>query len=199
MSRFLSPAILDAVSANAVYLALLFEAEFFPQPVRLWTGMGSLSVDGRTYLGATVETADGKRAMLVNVSVDQASDATAASATFTLTNVPPEAAAADLNNAVYRNRPLTVWLACFDEFGALIGSPFRLWKGLMDMLSASFGPDGVTMTLTAESRSKAARKNTESMWSDAAARKVDSLDGGFRYLSVIQQRDYPWAQRASNA
>ena len=51
MARELSSAVAAAVSAQVVRPALLYEGEFPAGTLRMWTGMGTISWDGQTWVG----------------------------------------------------------------------------------------------------------------------------------------------------
>lgn len=51
MSRTMTPAFAEALAADDLRPALLFEGDFATGVVRLWSGLGPLVWDGRTWQG----------------------------------------------------------------------------------------------------------------------------------------------------
>lgn len=132
---------LAAITAPRVNVTLLFEADFDSGQENLFTGYGTLSFNGRTYLGI------GK---LLQVDPAQETSSIAAEgATFQLSGVRAE----DISIALaenYRGRPVRVLLGQFYDDGTLVADPIPLFSGTMDVMTLNGDPAAPVITMTAE-------------------------------------------------
>ena len=140
-SRDLTAGMLTAIQAGHVRPAILYEGEFYSAGVvylRLWTGVGSLSWDSKTWTGG------GK---LLGISVLQETSQTkAVGFEVKLSGMPSDLISLALSS-VQRNRAGRLWLALFDSSGAVIADPYLLKRGRFNMIPIE--DDGKTCTITA--------------------------------------------------
>ncbi len=153
MPRGLSEAYKVALASRAkgiVYCVELMTAT----PVRVWTGVGSLTTLGQTWLGL------GEFGVISGVQSDMS--LRAQSISFSIVGLPNDAITAGLiagtRGERYQGLDLTVYLGITNaDTGALVGDPVAVWTGLADVLSFRRG-ESVSATLTGEHLSSRMRR-----------------------------------------
>ena len=80
MSRDITPAVAAALNASELQPAIFFEGEFPSGMVRIWTGVGDISWDGKTWTGVGV--------LLGLGALEETSDVVASGTTVSLSGVP---------------------------------------------------------------------------------------------------------------
>lgn len=153
MTRGLSAGLVAHLDGDVQRPAFLIEAEFQDSngtdaTLRLWTGIGPLSYDGKTWTG----TGD----ILTMEGYEEIMDTVARGTSFTLSGI----GTADVNGngdtivdlalrTEYQSRPITLMAAFFDEnwdvIGAMVG-----FSGFMDVMDVQEDGETATVSLTAE-------------------------------------------------
>jgi hypothetical protein len=130
MTRVLSEATTAAVQARVVRPALLADLAFGSGNLRLWTGIGDLVWNGVVFTGA---------GGLVGISeVEEATEVRATTTTLTLSGVSADMVAIALADT-WQGRPADLYLALFDEAGALLSDPITVRTARMDQLTWTEG------------------------------------------------------------
>jgi hypothetical protein len=142
-TRALSGAVAGAAVAPAVRLALFVELAFDAGAVRLWSGVGPVAWDGKTWTGAGTLGAVS--------AIEETGELRAPGVTFTLSGVASAVVALALGEA-YQGRPAVVWLAMLDEAGAIVADPVKVFAGRMDRMELARERTSAVVRLSAENR-----------------------------------------------
>jgi hypothetical protein len=184
MSRNLSNAFANAVTAGVVAPVMLMKAEFDSGDVLAWTGYGTITFGGDSYLGVGDFGGVDK--------VEESADVRANGAVLTLSGIPSDLIATALLED-YQGRPITLYLGLLNlTSGALIDSPYAVISGRMDVMSIEEGSDTATISLTVENnlieltRSKERRYTHEDQLIDYP----DDL--GLEYVAGLQEKPLDW-------
>lgn len=138
-----SPEMLAKITGGAVKLDVLLYVQSTPTPIRVWTGVGPLtipadSVDtaGGTYLGIGRLVGFPALSQLINGVAERVE--------FTLSGVDPDALRlADQDAEGLRAAEAFCGLAIMDDVGAIIDATFWVWNGESDTPKISrTGGDG---------------------------------------------------------
>lgn len=131
MTRSLDAATETALQAGAVSWALMAEFELSDlESVCVWTGVGELVYDGKTFLGVGDFGGVSK--------VSEHADGTLDAVSYTLSGVENEiidTLISEMLDANIEGRAARLWLAAFDPDMAIIGAPVLLRNDLMNDLS----------------------------------------------------------------
>lgn len=124
-------------------------------PVRAWTGVGSITALGATWIGV------GELGVIDGVQSDLALKAQEVS--LALTGLPTDVATPGVLQATraefYQGKPLKIYYAMTNiDTGALLDAPVPVWVGVADVLAFQRG-DTVTCTLTGEHISSRLRQS----------------------------------------
>ena len=177
-----------AVAENVVRLAVLAYADFPSGPVRMWTGIGTLFVDGHDWqgVGSLLAIED------ITETVDSAQNGMA----VRLSGIPSEIFdAVTLGN--YQNRRAEVSLVLFDEDYTVCGSPVPLFKGLMDSDTVKDSGSEVSVTIYLESalsdqlRPRVFRYTHE----DQQTLYPGEDDKGLEFVAALQNLQLQWGQQ----
>lgn len=183
MSRTLTTAFVNAAKSAVVYPAILVEADFDSGSVNCWSGLGTLHVGGRDYIGTG-------EVLRIDPG-EETSALEARGASFELTCAKDSDVSIALSEP-YSDRPARIILALFDENATLISDPVRIFSGKMDVMSINDDTTRPIITLTAENdgiiltRVKERRFTHEDQQIDYAG------DLFFEFVPSMQDREIQW-------
>jgi len=185
VSRPLTTAALEALTAADVRLALFFAARFPSGWVRLWTGRGPIQWAGQEWAGAGT---------LIGLSeIEESTAVEANGVAVTLAGVPPELVSAAIGEA-QQGLPGRVWLAFLDDAGTVIADPVFLFAGRLDVPTLQDGAETCTITLSYESRLVSLTRAREWRYTHESQQVLHPGDRGFEYVAAIQAQDIVWGR-----
>jgi len=156
VARGLSAGLEGAVTASTLYPIILIEANLDSGDILMWSGVGDLVYDGKTYLGA------GQVLSIGEVVETQSVEARGAS--FTLSGVPSSLVSLALAEN-YQNRPVKMYLAALDADGVMLGTPYPIFSGKADVMEVAAGADSASAQTSAGARRKIKRQSTRAIHS----------------------------------
>lgn len=181
MSREMTSGMAAAVAAGTVRPALLAEIETASGAVRVWTGIGELTWDGKAFQG--VGTFGGVSA------VTETTDLSANGVRFQLSGVPAELVAVALSD-VRQGLPASLWLACFDADMAMIADPLLVFSGRTDVPDLDDSGGAAAVGVTAESRLIDLDRPRTRRYTPEDQRLDDPTDRGFDYVAGLQEKEF---------
>lgn len=175
----------DAVVARACYIGC-------DPPVRVWSGEGTLPIDGEDFLGI------GNRA-LAQVSGGAIGGA-AQNLTLTLSGIDPEIID-DLDADELQDAAVAVWRLIFDNSGTVLLDAQVYERGRVDAVTTDETVGDVSAILVAvEGAARGLGRRGARMRTDADQRLIDPLDGGYRKVSYAGEITLYWGgQRPATA
>lgn len=183
MARSLSAGMITEVTAKSLSPILLMKAEFDSGDLNLWTGIGSLTYNGDTYVGA---------GNLIGVSaVKESIGVEAHGVNFSLSGLPTSLISLALTED-YQGRAASCWFAALDSAGALVSSPYLLFKGRMDVLEILEGGETATLTMRCENLLIDFRRQKTRRYSDDDQKEAYSTDRGLEFVDQMQDREIIW-------
>lgn len=142
MARDLDATLATEITQPEVRLRLFYEGEFEGGTVRLWTGVGDLSLFGQTWLGV---------GLLLGVSrVGETADLRAVGYTVSLAGLSSEVYAMVLANARL-GKPGRVYVGCLSDAGAVVGVPYLAFEGRLDLPNIEMDGTSAVVTVNYES------------------------------------------------
>jgi hypothetical protein len=184
-ARDLTPSMLTEIVADEVRPILLFEGQFASGYVRLWTGFGSVSWDGKTWTGA---------GHLIGVSeIAETSDIVAAGITVSFSGVDPSLVSAAISEA-RQGMPGKIWVGLLDDTGAIIADPYLAFTGRLDVPEISDGENQCTITIAYESRLIDLNRTREWRYTHESQQVLYPGDLGLEYVAAIQDLKITWGQ-----
>jgi hypothetical protein len=185
MSRTLSTAMQAVATAEVVRPIYLVDLEFASGSIYLWSGLGDLTFNSNTYLGAGDLLAVG--------AVQESTDLTAAGAQITLGGIK-QSLLLLARDEPYQGRPLTIRLGAFDENGDLISSPVIMFSGFMDVMTIADSGDTSTITVTAENKLIAFQTTSVRRYTAEDQKIEHPADKGFEFVAKIQEKEIVWGR-----
>ena len=183
IERDMTAAAEAATEAGAVRWGFSFVGEFDGGTVYLWSGIGSLTIDGNEYIGAGGLIGFG--------GVSENFDLGATSASVTLSGIPSEYISLALAED-YQGRPASVSLILFDANNAVIADPIQIFSGKIDTMSISDDGEESTIDVIAET-DIALFSVTKPRWmTQASQQALYPDDRGFAFVAALQSREVVW-------
>jgi hypothetical protein len=175
-----------ATLAPVVCPILMVEALFDSGTVRMWSGYGDLSWNGVTWIGTGNLLGIG--------TIEEASELRATGVDISLSGIPSDL----LNIALaepYQDRECRVYLGAFDSnTGALLGDPYRIFGGRMDIMQIRDGGDTATITISVESKMIDLERPRERRYEDADQTAFFPNDRFFKFVQSIQDSEVTWGR-----
>lgn len=179
MTRSMTGAALTETAKPEIRMALLGEFDFEPPPdgagtMNMWTGVGTLSWDGKSWLGV---------GDLAGIGVVAEKAGTVASGrTFTLSGVDSALITTALTEN-YQGREVKTWIAFFDANMALVADPIQDYGGIMDNMDVSDSGDVADIQLRTESYLRRLATSNERRYTDQDQQERFSGDVFFQYVA----------------
>lgn len=186
--RDLSAGMLAAIAEGVVSAAMLIEIEYESggqQFLRIWTGVGALSWDGKTWSGG------GK---VLEVSpMPESRELKAIGFSVKVSGMLSQDISIALQS-LRKGRSGKVWLALFDGAGAIISDPYLAKRGRFSI--APIRDEGSTCTIEAryEDRLSDLSKPKERRYTHEDQQTTNPGDTGFRHVPGLQDRDFVWGR-----
>ena len=185
MSRTLSTAMQAVATAEVVRPIYLVDLEFASGSIYLWSGLGDLSFNSNTYIGAGD--------LLTIGAVQESTELTATGAQITLGGIK-QSLLTLARDEPYQGRPLTIRLGAFDENGDLIASPVILFSGFMDVMTINDSGETSTITVSAENKLIIFQKTAVRRYTAEDQKIEHPTDKGFEFVAKIQEKEVVWGR-----
>lgn len=174
---------LAAIMAQRVRLALLGEMEFRSGTLDVWTGTYPLIWGAKTFSGV------GPFGSINRIA--ETADGSAQGVTMALSGVPNSLLAAALDED-YQGQPVHVWLACFDDNWTLLDAPYKIFMGIMDIMTVQRGAPSGTISMQCESRMIELNRPRVRRYTQGDQQIDFPTDKGFSFVNSIQLLQLFW-------
>jgi len=206
MTRTLPTSVIDALDDNVVYPFFAIELNFDGADVlRLWTGIGTLNVQGVDWTGAGT---------LLNVSsIEETTEIAAKGATLSLTGIPSEVVSLALSTP-YQGRTCKIYFGLFkaskiikeDSSFLLLedGSKIYLedlnagfteiFSGYMDQMDIEELPETSTIQLRVENKLIDLERARVARYSSSYQKSIYPTDFGLDLVESLQDKEIVWGR-----
>lgn len=178
--RALDPDVIAQIESNFVRPAFFFEGEFTSSPIRLWTGLGDISWDSKTWYGNGWLQGFG--------GIGETADIKATNLEITLAGVPSNVIELALNE-VSQNKAGRLWIAFLGDADYIVPDPFLIFEGKLDTAEIDDGSKSASVTFTYETELIDLEKAEEQRYTDAYQRSIYPDDTGLRYITAMADWD----------
>jgi len=189
MSRTLSAEMQAVAASDIVRPIFLVDLLFDNNPVYLWSGVGNLSFNSQTYLGAGDLLSIGQ----VSENAELAANGITVSLSGANQSLVEKARDED-----YQGRELILRLGAFDDNGDLISSPVILFSGFMDVMKIDDSGDDASIGVSAENKLIAFERTKIRRYTNEDQKIDYPNDKGFEFISKIQEMDIVWGRAGGN-
>jgi hypothetical protein len=208
MSRDLSTATIDSISDDVVYPFFAVELQFDDNPIRMWTGQGTLVLlDGTQWVGL---------GQLLDISsIEETSEMAVKGATISLSGIPSNLLSLALSEP-YQGRVAKIYFGTLSrgnvlqESGSYIllqdGSRIEvesgergfneLFSGYMDQMNIEEGGDTSTIQMAVENKLIDLERARVARYTSGYQKSVYPLDLGMDFIEDLQDKKIPWGRKA---
>lgn len=185
MARDITSALNTEFNTNSIRPFYAITLDFETDPIRLWTGTGTISFGGNSFTGGGN--------ILGLSTASETGQIQANGSTITLSGISSDLISAALNFN-YQSRDATIHFGALDSSNAIISDPFIIFKGFMDIMTITDDAETATIALTVENRlirlesSKIRRFTSEDQ-------KIDfPEDLGLDLVADLQDKEIVWGR-----
>lgn len=184
MSRTLVSTIVSEVTAATVYPMFMAQFEFDSGNLNLWTGYRDLTVNSDVFVGA------GELGTFTPLIETEALNARGLE--FTLSGIDTSIVATALTEA-YQDRLCTLWIGFLDSDSTYIDR-LQMFKGRMDTMNISEGPETATITIAAESVLISLERANERRFTAEDQKLINASDKGYDQVPSLQNLEIAWGK-----
>jgi hypothetical protein len=185
MSRTLSSEMQAVATAELVRPIYLVDMEFTSGSVFFWSGVGNLTFNSNSYIGAGDLLSIG--------TVSETAELQANGATVTLTGIK-QSLVTIARDEPYQGRPLTIRLGALDDSGDLISSPVIIFSGFMDVMTISDSGETSTISISVENKLIAFERAFVRRYTSEDQKIEHPSDKGFEFVTKIQEKEIIWGR-----
>lgn len=179
MVRSLTTAFKTELTATKKEPIFLFDANFDSGALRLWTGYGDISWDGKTWSGS---------GHLLSVSpIEETTDIRAPGIVIQLSGIP-SAILTLVDGEDYQGRTCKIYLGFLDSNGAVIDDPYEVFRGLMDVMEDVEDEVTATIVLRVENALVDLERPIERRYTPEDQKLVNADDTFFDFVADLQER-----------
>lgn len=185
MARTLTSQQITEITAQNLRPVLFMQALFTSGYIYLWTGIGSISWNGQTWLGV------GSFATIS--AIPETSDIAAVGLKLSLSGIPTALLTSALDE-VRQGAPVIIYQGFLTTAGGVVSNPNTAWQGRMDMAEISESGDLSTITISAESRMLDLNRSRERRYEKQDQAIDFPADLGFDYVPGLQELSLVWGK-----
>lgn len=188
----MSPAMLTALQAPVLRPAVFVMATFVTGAVYMWSGLGSITWNGHTWLGLG--------SLLGFSTAEEGVTVEAKGISFSLSGIDVSLLA-DVLQEFQVGLPVQVYLGLFDGASppSLIADPITTWSGRMDQPSVDVAGETATISIACETRLLELNVSVERRYTHDDAQLDNPGDLGFSFVCGIQEITVPWGRIPSSS
>lgn len=181
----LTPTFISELQEKELKVGVFYEGEFDSGFLRLWSGLGEYSWDGKTWVGGGN--------LLGFSDVQAVSSVEAQGFSINISGIPTETVSIILSDAVQGLKG-KFWVALFNEDGTLATDPYLAFVGRLDVPSAADSADSATVDISYESILIDLLRPNDWRYTDQSQKTLYPGDRGFEYVTTIQEKEIPWGR-----
>ena len=182
-NRDITAAMQAAFDSGDMHALILVEMFFDSETLRLWTGIGDLSWNGSTWLGAGA---------VGSISdIEETEELQANGVNLTLSGVPSEYIGLAYDEP-YQRRLVKVYFGLLDDTFAVIADPKAVFVGRMDIMNIDVGPETSAITVSVESRLIDLLKSRTWRYTHEDQQIEYPGDMGLEFVADLQNKEIRW-------
>lgn len=184
--RDLTAAFIAQLEAQSKMVALFFEGDFANGTVYLWSGLGEIDWDGKTWVGFG--------GVLAGISrIKETSDTKAEGIAITLSGITETMRSLILAECE-QGKPGSVFVGFIDDNGDVVADPSNAFEGRLDVPSMVDDGKQINVTITYENRLRDLERVRELRYTDASQQEIFPGDVGFEYVPSLQDWNGTWGR-----
>ena len=206
MSRDLNSDLITQITSEAFRPFFAIQATLDSTNLRLWTGLGDLSISGITYTGVGEFLSIG--------DLEEASDISVKGLSLTLSGIPSDLISLALNTP-YQGRELTMYFGVTDlqrvfllqENGSFLlletdsritvgddDAPAQMFRGFIDTMTIEEGAETASISVSVENRLIDLERTRIFRYTDQSQKAVHPNDKGLEFVEDLQDKTFNWGR-----
>ena len=206
MSRDLNSDLITQITSPAFRPFFAINATLDSTALRLWTGLGDLSISGETYTGVGEFLGIG--------DLEEASDISVKGLSLTLSGIPSDLISLALNTP-YQGRELTMFFGVTDlqrvfllqENGSFLlletddriivgddDAPAQMFRGFIDTMTIEENAESASIMVSVENRLIDLERQRVFRYTDQSQKAVHPNDKGFEFVEDLQDKTFNWGR-----
>ena len=188
MARNLNATTSSNLALGVVKPAFFVTFEFDSADTRWWTGSGNISWDDGTGDGSQTFIGLGN---LTGIELPrETQDGSAQGIAFGISGIPTSNTSLALTEN-YKNAPVYLWLATMTDETTISGTPYLMYKGLVDVMEMN--DDGETAAISVKTEGFAYGVGpSEARRTEQDQKERHSNDRSLRYVANIPEQEFLW-------
>lgn len=187
MPRTLTSGMRTALLSSQTQPSIFVSIAFASATVCLWSGLGSVTWGGHTWLGLG--------ALMGTTAAEDAATVEARGIGITISGLAPTLYA-DCRDDFKLGLPAVVYLG-FWSAGSLVADPVVVWSGRTDQPEAEVAPDVVTVTIACENRLTDMNVAADRRLTNEDQQMDWPGDLGLQFVDGLQEAALFWGQSAT--
>jgi len=187
MSRELSVSTIDGITSDIVRPFFAVELIFDDQTIRLWTGVGTLTLgDGTEWIGS---------GNLLNIStIEETQEIAVKGANISMSGIPSELLSLALTQA-YQGRVCNIYFGTVDG-----GSIFnKIFSGYMDQMNILDAAETATIEMMVENKLIDLERARVARFTSGYQKSIYPDDKGFDFIEDLQDKKLPWGRSGDSS
>lgn len=185
MSRGFTADFIAQLISSAKSVIIFFEGEFASGTVNLWTGIGDLPWDNKTWTGTGT---------LGKITpIEDATDIRATGITVSLTGMSTEIISIIMQEC-RTGKPGKVWLGFMDDAGAVIADPSLAFVGRLDVPGVEDAGQTCSISIAYENKLRDLERARELRYTHENQQRLYPGDLGFEYVPSLQEWNGKWGR-----
>jgi|TARA_Y100000034_G_C6657441_1_gene288084 hypothetical protein len=185
MARTVASAIVTEITGAVVRPILLAELAFTSETIRVWNGIGDITVSSDVFTGiGTLGTVS---------PIIETATVKATGVDFALSGIPSGLLSIALTED-YQERLATLWLGFMDTSDNSFIDRLQIYKGRMDVMTIEEEGETSTISLSTESILVGLERPRERRYTDQDQKSQFPADKGFEFVTSLQEKDVPWGR-----
>lgn len=183
MSRDLTTPLANQLKAAGFRPVVFVEADYPSGPVRLWTGVGEITWDSKTWTGAGN--------LLAIAAIQESGQPVANALQITISGIP----SAYISNALTESRlgrSVKLWLGAQGDAGAIVADPYLAFSGSLDVPVVTDSGQACSIEVTVESDLEDLQRPRIRRYTHQDQQVTHPMDLFFVFVDSIQNWNGAW-------
>jgi hypothetical protein len=185
-TRDLTSALLNALDDAVVYpffaVDLMFDDNATSSPIYMWTGIGTVSIGGKDYVGLGE--------LLSIATIEESGDIGAKGANLTISGIPAATNIALALTEPYQGRVARIYFGVMGE----TASYSEIFSGFMDQMNINEGPETSSIEITIENKLIDLERARNARFTSAYQKSIYPNDKGLEFVESLQDKEIVWGR-----
>lgn len=181
MARDINTALGNGIDAPVIYPFFAIDFDFASFPLYFWSGIGDITINGKTYTGSGN--------LLTIGAISEVSDMSATGCNITCSGIPSEMLSLALSEP-YQGRYCRIYLGVRNDMSTYT----EVFSGLMDKMDIQEGQDSSTIVIAVESRLVDLERPRVRRFTSSDQKSRYPTDLGLDFVASLENANLTWGR-----